>query len=134
MNTEFTMIGFKNYNDKELELIEQKRTNRLGYKTSNYKSHGSPAPKRDLKPIQDELEKEVRDKMIELGANHRPYWIKWSINTGAGTFKTPEDVIDGRIGQRQAIIDYLVGMGIDQEKFNNVSLENLRKMAIRAGA
>jgi hypothetical protein len=134
MNAEFTMIGFNNYTDQELEAIDQKRTNRLGYKTSDYKTYEQPRPVDNLESRQQELQKEVSDKMIASGGNHTYYWERWYVNTGAGALKTPEDVIDRRISQRQAIIDFMVELGANPERFNNVSLEDLRKMAKRAGA
>jgi len=140
MNTEFTMKGFTKYTDQELEEIELKRINRIGYKTSNFEPYKQPEPTRCLEEEEKELQKEVAEHIEAQGGNHREYWHKWAINTGAGKYNNPEDetstedVIDGRIGQRQAIIDYLVDAGIDPDRFNDVSLEDLRKMAIRAGA
>ena len=133
MNTEFTMIGFKNYSDKELAEIENQRTPRLGYSNSNYQPYTQPEPSRSMESDQKDLQKEVADKM-NANSNHIYYWERWAINTGARNHSTSAETIDNRISQRQAIIDYLSELGANPERFNNVSLEDLRKMANRAGA
>jgi hypothetical protein len=134
MNQEFTMKGFTKYSTEELEAIDQKRINRIGYKTSDYQAYSQPKPIGSLEVEQKALQKEVADTMNKRCGNHRPYWEKLYVNTGAGASKTKEDIIDNRISQRRAIIDFMIELGANPERFNNVSLEDLRKMAVRAGA
>ena len=140
MNNEFTMKGFTKYTKEEEAALDLKRINRLGYRTSNFEAYEQPKPMKSLEDTFLALQQEVVDRMNEQGSNFRYYWERWYVNTGAGKFKNPEeeflavDVLDNRKGQRQAIIDYMIDLGIDPDKFNDVSLEDLRKMAIRAGA
>ena len=137
---EFTMKGFTKYTDQELEAIDLKRINRIGYKTSNFTAYKQPEASKSLEEAQKALQQQVVDRMNEQGSNFRYYWEKWPVNTGASKFKNPDeetcaaDILDSRKGQRDAIIDFMIDLGIDPDKFNDVSLEELRKMAIRAGA
>lgn len=140
MTAEFTMKGFTKYSQEEQEALELKRVHGLGYRTSNFEAYEQPKPMKSLEDTFLALQQEVVDRMVEQGSNFRYYWEKWFVNTGAGKFKNPEeeacavDILDSRKGQRDAIIDYMIDLGIDPDKFNDVSLEDLRKMAIRAGA